>query len=199
MAELGKLYPDVRCSLDYSNPFELLVAVILSAQCTDKRVNLTTPALFKKFPTPKAMAGASLEELEKLIRPTGFYKNKSKNIKAMVSKLISEHEGKVPATMEQLTALPGVGRKTANVILGEIYKIPAMVVDTHVTRLSNRLDLARGEDAVLLEFTLEKIINKNYWTVFSHWLISHGRAVCKARQPQCHQCTLSGWCSKRGV
>lgn len=199
VAELDKLYPNVKCFLTHENPLQLLVAVILSAQCTDARVNLTTPALFKKYKTAKDFANSDIRELEQLIRSTGFYKNKSRNIKKMAEDLVAKHDGKVPGELEKLVDLAGVGRKTANVILGEIFKVPSMVVDTHVTRLSNRLDLARGQDAVKLEFALQEIIEKKYWTNFSHWLISHGRAVCMARNPQCMKCSLVRYCPQIGV
>lgn len=196
---LDSIYPDVRCFLHHENPLQLLVAVILSAQCTDARVNMTTPALFKRYKTAKDFAQADQSELEGLIRSTGFYKSKAKSIKNMAQSLVDQHGGEVPGTMEELVKLRGVGRKTANVVLGEVFGVPSMVVDTHVTRLANRLDLARGTDAVKLEFTLQKVIEEKSWTKFSHWIISHGRAICIARKPKCSQCQLLKLCPQRGV
>lgn len=196
---LDETYPDVRCFLHHETPLQLLIAVMLSAQCTDARVNMTTPALFKRFNSAKDFANADITELEGLVRSTGFYKNKAKNIKAIAGKLLERHGGEVPGTMEELSSLPGVGRKTANVVLGEIFKIPSMVVDTHVTRLSNRLGLATGTDAVKLEYALQEVIAKSAWTNFSHWLISHGRAMCIARKPKCTMCVLLKLCPRRGV
>jgi len=197
--ELQKLYPNVKCFLDYENPLQLLIAVMLSAQCTDVRVNMTTPALFKRFKSVKDFAAADILELEQLVRSTGFYKNKARNIKNMALKLIDLHGGKVPSTMDELSSLPGVGRKTANVVLAEIFDVPSMVVDTHVTSLSNRLGLAVGVDAVKLEYALMEIVEKKHWSKFSHWLISHGRAVCMARNPQCEKCTLLPLCPQKGL
>jgi endonuclease-3 len=197
--ELQKLYPNVKCFLDYENPLQLLIAVMLSAQCTDVRVNMTTPALFKRFKSVKDFAAADILELEQLVRSTGFYKNKARNIKNMALKLIDLHGGKVPSTMDELSSLPGVGRKTANVVLAEIFDVPSMVVDTHVTRLSNRLGLVVGVDAVKLEYALMEIVEKKHWSKFSHWLISHGRAVCMARNPQCEKCTLLPLCPQKGL
>lgn len=191
---LKKYYPDAHCALDHRNAFELLVATILSAQCTDQRVNLVTPALFKRFPTPKSYINADVEEIEALVRSTGFYKNKAKNIKACAEQLVKLHKGKVPNTMEELHALPGVGRKTANVVLGNIFGIPGMVVDTHVTRLSNRLGFVKGTDAVKLEMVLQKLIPEKDWTMYSHYLITHGRSICKARKPDCKNCFLNLHC-----
>lgn len=199
VAALDKLYPNVKCFLNYENPLQLLIAVMLSAQCTDIRVNMTTPALFKRFKTPKDFADCDISELEQLIRSTGFYKNKAKNIKKMCQQLIAEHQGKVPHNIEALTSLAGVGRKTANVILGEIWDVPSMVVDTHVTRLSNRMGLAKGEDAVKLEYALMEVVDKKNWTRFSHWLISHGRTICPARSPKCSECSLNKYCPQIGV
>ncbi len=196
---LEKYYKNAVCALDYQTPFQLLVATILSAQCTDERVNKVTPALFKKYPDPFKMAKARVSDLEKLVHSTGFYKNKAKNLKACAKDLVDLHGGELPQNMEDLHALPGVGRKTANVVLGNAFGIPGMVVDTHVTRLSNRLGLAKGKNAVILERDLEKVVPKKNWTNFSHWLISHGRAVCKARSPQCHICFLEDLCPKHGV
>ncbi len=188
-------YPDAVCALNFTSPFELIVATILSAQCTDERVNLVTPALFKRFPNPHKMALAPLGELEELILSTGFYKNKSKSLKGMSEALVSKHGGAVPKNMEDLVELPGVGRKTANVVLGNAFHIASgVVVDTHVTRLTNRLSLAHGENAVALEKTLNEIVPQKYWIDFSHWLISHGRKICKARSPSCESCFLLEFC-----
>ncbi len=191
---LAKRYPDAHCALDHENAFQLLVATILSAQCTDERVNKVTPALFKRFPNPKSYLKADLAEIEDLVRTTGFFKNKAKNIKACAEQLVEKHKGEVPQTMEELHALPGVGRKTANVVLGNVFGIPGMVVDTHVTRLSNRLGFVRGTDAVKLELELQKLIAQKDWTMYSHYLITHGRAVCTARSPDCKNCFLNLHC-----
>jgi endonuclease-3 len=189
-------YSDSKCSLDFETPFQLLVATALSAQCTDARVNKVTPELFRRYPDAKSMAVAPLETIEELVRTTGFYKNKAKNLISAAQKLVEKYDGVVPRSVEELSALPGVGRKTANVILGNAFGIPSMVVDTHVTRLSNRLGLAQGHDAVKLEHELEKVINKKHWIQFSHLLIYHGRAICDARKPQCQTCFLADVCPK---
>jgi endonuclease-3 len=191
---LSKTYPDAHCALDHQNAFQLLVATILSAQCTDERVNKVTPDLFKKFPTPRDFVKAKVEDIEEAIRSTGFYKNKAKNIKACAEQLVTNHKGQVPNTMDELHALPGVGRKTANVVLGNIFDVPSMVVDTHVTRLSNRLGFVKGTDAVKIELELQKIIEEKDWTMFSHYLITHGRTICKARKPECKICFLNKHC-----
>ncbi len=200
IALLKRYYPDAHCALDFTNPFELLVATILSAQCTDERVNIVTPALFKKYPNPKAMAKAPVETIEQLIHSTGFYKNKAKNLKGCAQALVENHDGQVPADLDALVALAGVGRKTANVVLGNAYDIPSgIVVDTHVTRLSNRLGWVKGENAVVIERSLVKLVPKEDWIMLSHYLISHGRAVCKARKPDCAHCFLEETCPKKGV
>lgn len=191
---LAKHYPEAHCALDHENAFQLLIATILSAQCTDERVNKVTPALFKRFPTPKSYLNADLQDIEELVHTTGFYKNKAKNIKACAEQLVARHKGEVPQTMEELHALPGVGRKTANVVLGNIFGIPGMVVDTHVTRVSNRLGFVRGNDAVKLELELQKLIPEKDWTMYSHYIITHGRALCTARSPQCKVCFLNKVC-----
>lgn len=194
---LKRYYPDAHCALDHKNPFELLVATILSAQCTDERVNKVTPALFKKFPTPQKMAKASLAELEDLIRSAGFFKTKAKNIKSCSQTLVELHGGEIPRSMEELTHLAGVGRKTANVVLGNAFDIPSgIVVDTHVTRLSNRLGWVKTENAVQIERELMKLVPEKDWILLSHLLISHGRAICKARKPQCDKCFLESDCPK---
>ncbi len=196
---LHKIYPDAKCSLDHKTPFQLLVATILSAQCTDARVNMTTPGLFSKFQTPEDFANADLSQLESLIKSTGFYKNKAKNIKAAAKELVSKYGGKVPQTMDELFGLAGVGRKTANVVLGNAFGVPSMVVDTHVTRLSNRLGWVKTEDAVKIESALMDLIPRTEWTDLSHLLIYHGRAICLARSPRCDDCQIFRFCPKRGV
>jgi endonuclease-3 len=188
-------YPDAHCALDFKNPYELLVATILSAQCTDERVNQVTPSLFKKYPNPSKLAIAIIEELEKLIYSTGFYKNKAKNLKACAKKLTEHHGGEIPKNMMELVALPGVGRKTANVVLGNAFGISSgVVVDTHVTRLSNRLGWVNSENAVQIEQKLNKLIPQEFWIMTSHWLIAHGRGPCKARNAQCSGCLLKEIC-----
>ena len=192
---LAKTYPGVVCALNHRNAWELTVATILSAQCTDVRVNLVTPALFKAFPTPKAMATASLLEIEELIRTTGFFRNKAKSIQGAAKILVQQFGGKVPQTMEEILRLPGVARKTANVVLGSWYGIAVgVVVDTHVMRLSRRLELTRETKPEKIEKDLMKIIPQNRWINFSHELIHHGRQVCIARKPRCVDCTLEKLC-----
>ena len=191
---LDTTYPVVETQLKYKTPFQLLVATILSAQCTDKQVNAVTGALFRRFPTPRAMAGASLPELEKLIHSTGFYKNKAKNIQACARDLQNRFKGKVPDSLEQLVTLPGVGRKTANVVLGAAFDIPGMVVDTHVGRLSQRLGFTDQKDPVKIEFDLMTLIPKKRWNDLSLQLIYHGRAICMARRPNCPDCPLLSLC-----
>jgi endonuclease-3 len=193
--ELKRLYPDVRCFLHYKTPFQLLCAVILSAQCTDARVNIVAPELFKVFPTPEKLARAKLKDVEKIIKSTGFYHNKAKNLVGCAQTLLGEFGGKIPKTIEEFIKIPGVGRKTANVVLGEVYGISeGITVDTHVTRLSNRLGLTKHQDAKKIEQDLIKIIPKNEWLTISHRLIQHGRKVCDARKPLCGICTLAKWC-----
>jgi endonuclease-3 len=192
-----RYYPDAHCALDHKNAFELLVATILSAQCTDVRVNLVTPALFAEFPGPSAMAGAPIARLELLIRSAGFYKNKAKNIKACAQALVKDYDGKVPKDLSELVKLAGVGRKTANVVLGNAFGIiSGIVVDTHVTRLSNRLGWVQSQNAEIIERDLQKIIPHEDWIMISHWLITHGREVCKARTPLCNTCFLAEICPK---
>lgn len=200
IALFKRYYPDAHCALNHRNPFELLVATVLSAQCTDERVNMVTPALFEKFPTPQAMAKAKLSELEALIRSTGFYKNKAKNLKSCAQDLVTKHKGKIPQDLEALVELAGVGRKTANVVLGNAFDIASgIVVDTHVTRLSNRLGWVKTDNAVLIEKQLCKEVPEEDWIMLSHYLISHGRAICKARKPDCAHCFLEETCPKKGV
>ena len=196
---LEREYPEAHCSLTFKNPFELLVATILSAQCTDDRVNLTTPALFKRFPTPEAMAKAKTPELEKLIRSTGFYKNKAKSLQNASKDIVAIHGGKVPGTLEELVKLHGVGRKTANVVLGNIFDVPGMVVDTHVGRLSRRMGFTEEMDPVKVEHVLMTLVLRERWTEFGHLMISHGRAICQARSPKCDECPVKSYCPKIGV
>ncbi len=191
---LDRLYPDARCSLNFSNPLELLVATILSAQCTDERVNEVTRGLFRKYRSAEDFAKASQEELEEDIRPTGFYKNKARSLRKCCKELVEKFDGKVPADLDELVKLPGIGRKTANVVLGAAFGIPGIVVDTHVKRIAGRLGLTREKDPVKIEFDLMKIIPKDRWTKFSHQMIYHGRAICKSRKPLCNQCALREYC-----
>jgi len=193
---LRKTYPGVVCALNHRSAWELTVATILSAQCTDVRVNLVTPALFKAFPTPKAMAAASLPELEELIRTTGFFRNKAKSIQGAARVVVEEFGGKVPQTMEEILRLPGVARKTGNVVLGSWFKIGVgVVVDTHVMRISRRLELTRETAAEKVERDLMKILPQDRWIDFSHEVIHHGRQVCVARKPRCVDCTLERLCN----
>ena len=188
-------YPDAQCSLDHRNPYELLVATILSAQCTDARVNLVTPSLFARFPDAAALAQAEREDLEERIKSTGFFRNKTKSLVGMARAVVDKHRGVVPNSMEELTALPGVGRKTANVILGNAFGLnEGVVVDTHVTRVSFRLGLTRETDPVKIEQDLVKVVPRAKWTLFSHLLIFHGRAICVARRPLCEDCPLWDIC-----
>jgi len=196
---LRKTYPGVHCALDYKNPLELLVATILSAQCTDERVNKVTPALFKKYKTARAYAEAKLEDIQTLIRSTGFYQNKAKNIQGAAGAIVKEFGGEVPRTMEALVNLPGVGRKTANVVLGNAFNIPGMPVDTHMIRVNNRLGLTRQRDPVKIETELTALVPKEDWTIYSHLIIWHGRARCQARKPDCAGCEIGELCPKIGV
>ena len=196
---LKKTYPDTECALHHDNPFQLAVATILSAQCTDKRVNMVTPELFKKYPTPKHFAKAPIEAIEKLIHSTGFYRNKAKSIKGLSQKLLAEHEGAIPKTLAELVKLPGIGRKTANVILGVAFNTPGIVVDTHVTRLTNRFGLTKQKNAVKIEFEMMDLIPKKDWTDFGLLLIAHGRAICDARKPKCEVCPVNHLCPKVGL
>lgn len=192
---LHRLHPDARCELEFSNPLELLIATILSAQCTDSRVNQVTRVLFKKCRSVSAYLKLPQEELEEIIRSTGFFRNKAKNILGAVSAIKERHGGKVPQTMEELSALPGVGRKTANVVLSNAFNLPGLPVDTHVTRLSNRIGLTKQKDAVKIETELCKLLPPERWGLFSHLLIFHGRRVCLARKPNCARCPLTKTCS----
>ena len=200
LRRLKREYPDAKCSLNYRNPFELLVATILSAQCTDERVNQVTPELFRRFPTAEDMAGARTEELEELIKSTGFFRNKTKSLLGMSNAVVDRHNGAVPDAMDALVDLPGVGRKTANVLLGNAFhKDEGIVVDTHVTRLSGRLGLSAQTDAVKIEQDLMQIIPRNDWTIISHLFIDHGRAICKAPTPKCEDCVLNDICPSSRV
>jgi len=194
--KLKKEFPHAKCALNYKNPLELLVATILSAQCTDERVNKVTLNLFKKYRSAEDYAESTQAELEKDIHSTGFFRNKAKNIRACCKDIIEKHKGKVPRTLEELVELPGIGRKTANVILGNVFDIPGIVVDTHVRRLSNRMGLTTLQDPVKIEFDLQKIIPQKEWTNFSHLLIWHGRKTCIARKPKCDVCCISDICPK---
>ena len=197
---LSAEYPEAKCALDHRNPYELIVATILSAQCTDKRVNMVTPALFEKYPDAEALSAAEPETLEGMIKSTGFFRNKTKSLLGMSSAVVEKHRGDVPGTMEELVKLPGVGRKTANVVLGNAFGIDeGVVVDTHVSRLSNRLALSRESDPVKIEQDLMRLFPKDRWTMLSHLLISHGREVCDARRPECERCVVNQLCPSSRV
>ena len=198
LAKLDAAYPAANCELRNSNAFQLVIATILSAQCTDARVNQVTPGLFEKYPTPEAFAHANPAELEQEIRPTGFFRNKTKSVIGASKAIVNSFGGQVPRTMEEMLTLPGVARKTANVVLGTAYGIASgVVVDTHVQRLSRRLDLTRHEDPKRIEVDLMKIIPKDKWIQFSHQLIWHGRRVCVARKPRCVECNLEPLCKSK--
>ncbi|MFB9658168.1 endonuclease III [Glycomyces mayteni] len=195
---LAAAHPDAHCELDYSNPLELAVATILSAQCTDVRVNLTTPALFARYRDAADYADANPEDVEELIRPTGFYRNKTRSIIGLGKALVEHHGGTLPEGMDDLVKLPGIGRKTANVIRGNAFGVPGITVDTHMIRITNRLKLVDGKDPVKLEFQLQKLVEPREWTMFSHRIIFHGRRVCIARKPACGACTLAAQCPSFG-
>jgi len=197
--QLTKNYPNVRCELDYNSAFQLLVATVLSAQCTDKRVNQTTPALFKKYPNPKKMAKADLKDIQKLVKSTGFFRAKAKNIKSLSNKIMEEFDGDVPSSLEDLIALPGVGRKTANVVLGHAFGIPGITVDTHFGRLSRRFGWSKQNDPVKVEFEVGELIPEKEWTNLSQRMIWHGRRVCHARKPACGACPLAKLCPSYGI
>ena len=200
ITKLKRVYPDAHCELHHSNPLQLLIATILSAQCTDERVNKVTPALFARCQTAREFAEIPLAELEGLVRTTGFFRAKAKSIRGCAAALVQDHRGEVPRTMEHLHKLPGVGRKTANVVLGNAFNLAeGIVVDTHVGRLSRRMGLTRQTDPVKVEKALVKIVPKEDWTLFSHLLIWHGRRRCSARKPDCAQCEISGLCPKKGI
>lgn len=195
ITRLAKAYPDAHCALNHSNAFELLIATILSAQCTDERVNIVTATLFRKYRGPQDYLNVSQEELERDIHSTGFFRNKSKNIQAACKRIIEEYGGEVPQTMDELLTLGGVARKTANVVLGNAFGIASgVVVDTHVSRLSQRLGLTKATDAKKIEAELIDLVPKNYWIMFPHWLIFHGRQICQARKPKCTECVLADIC-----
>ena len=195
LGRLRREYPDARCALDHGSALELLAATILSAQCTDKRVNMVTPALFERYPSAADYADAPLAELEEMVRSTGFFRNKARSLKGLGQALVDEHEGRVPRTLAELVKLPGVGRKTANVVLGNAFGIDeGIVVDTHVGRLSRRLGLTEQKDAVKVERELMELVDRNSWTLWAHLLIYHGRQVCHSRKPNCAECMLAGLC-----
>lgn len=196
---LAKEYPDAHCALHHDNPLQLLIATILSAQCTDVRVNLVTPALFARYKTAQDFAEADAAELERMIQSTGFFRAKTRSIQACCKELVEKHSGEVPRTMEELNPLPGVGRKTANVILGTAFGVPGITVDTHVRRLSQRMALTEQDDPTKIERDLMELIPAKDWTMFSHRMIFHGRQVCAARKPLCEQCNLKKICPKVGV
>ena len=196
---LSKRYPSVRCELDFKNPLQLLVATVLSAQCTDKRVNAVTPALFKRYKTAEDFAGANMRELQALIKSTGFYRAKAKNIKGLAIKIVTEHNGKVPDTLEELVKLPGVGRKTANVVLGHAFDTPGITVDTHFGRLSRRFGWTKENDPVKVEFEVMELIPQKEWTNLSQRMIWHGRRICHSRKPACGACPLAKLCPSFGI
>ena len=199
VAALKQEYPDSKCSLLYESSFQLLMATILSAQCTDERVNKVAGSFFSKYPGPAEVAGIPLETIKKEIYSTGFYNNKAKSIKGMATAVMEQYGGELPQTLDEMITLPGVGRKTANVVLGNIQGIPSIVVDTHVTRITNLLKFVKTRNAVKIEKELATLINKNDWTLFAHLFIDHGRAVCVANRPKCNRCKIAELCpSKKG-
>ena len=195
---LTKTYPDVKCELDFKNPLQLLVATVLSAQCTDKRVNAVTPALFKRYKNVQAFAGADMRELQNLIKSTGFFRAKAKSIKGLATKIVTEYDGVVPDTLEELVTLPGVGRKTANVVLGHAFDTPGLTVDTHFGRLVRRFGWTKETDPVKVEFAVMDLIPRKEWTNLSQRLIWHGRRVCHSRKPACAACPLAKLCPSYG-
>ncbi len=196
---LTKTYPEVRCELDFKNPLQLIVATVLSAQCTDKRVNLVTPELFKKYRNAKAFAGADIKDLEKLVFQTGFYRAKARHIKGLATKLVTEFDGQVPRTLDELITLPGVGRKTANVVLGHAFDIPGITVDTHFGRLSRRFGWTISQDPVKVEHEVGKLIPQKEWTNLSQRMIWHGRRICHSRKPACGACPIAKICPSVGI
>ena len=196
---LSKTYPEIRCELDFKNPLELIVATVLSAQCTDKRVNTITPALFKKYKTAKAYAGADIHKLEELVFQTGFYRAKARHIKGIGIKLVEEFNGEVPSTLEELITLPGVGRKTANVVLGHAFDIPGITVDTHFGRLSRRFGWTKEMDPVKVERIVGELIPQKEWTNLSQRMIWHGRRICHSRKPACGACPVAKICPSVGI
>lgn len=198
LRRLHKEYPDSQCSLHFKKPLQLVLATILSAQCTDERVNMVTPGLFKKYPTARRLADAEIPEVEEIIRSTGFYRNKAKSLNGAAKAILDRHAGQVPDTLEALVKLPGVGRKTANVVLGEIWNRPAgVVVDTHVSRIALKLGFTDTKDAVKAEVQLNEVLPRTDWRDFTHLVIDHGRKTCRARTPRCDACTLYRWCETR--
>ena len=197
--QLTKNYPNVRCELDYNSAFQLLVATVLSAQCTDKRVNQTTPALFKKYPNPQKMAKADLRDIQKLVKSTGFFRAKAKNIKGLSNNIVERFDGNVPSNLEDLITLPGVGRKTANVVLGHAFGIPGITVDTHFGRLSRRFGWSKQNNPVKVEFEVGELIPQKEWTNLSQRMIWHGRRVCHSRKPACGACALAKLCPSYGI
>ncbi|MBO4364468.1 MAG: endonuclease III [Clostridia bacterium] len=195
VCELERLYPEAECTLSYDTPLKLLIATRLSAQCTDARVNMVTPALFERYPDCEAFANADVEELESYIKSTGFYHAKARNIIDCCREIIERHGGEVPDTMEELTALSGVGRKTANLVLGDVFGQPSYVVDTHCSRISKRLGFTESDDPAKIEQDLRELIPPEASAKFCHRLVDHGRAVCRARNPLCEECTLKEWCA----
>lgn len=194
LRRLHKEYPASKCSLLFDKPLQLVLATILSAQCTDERVNMVTPHLFARYPTAQDLADAELAEVEDIVRSTGFFRNKARNLVGCAQHLVMHHDGEVPSTLEELVALPGVGRKTANVVLGNAFGIPGLVVDTHVTRISNLLELTDNKDAVKIEHDLMAVTPRKEWSNVAHLFIDHGRKVCIARRPQCDVCVLNYLC-----
>jgi len=196
---LSKLYPNVRCELNFNSPLQLLIATVLSAQCTDKRVNAVTPALFKRYKSVEDFAGANLRELQGLVKSTGFYRAKAKNIKGLSAKILKDYEGEVPRELEELVKLPGVGRKTANVVLGHAFNTPGITVDTHFGRLSRRFGWTKETDPVKVEFEVMELIPEKEWTNLSQRMIWHGRRVCHSRRPACAACPLASLCPSFGI
>ena len=196
---LAETYPDAHCELDFKSPFELLIATVLSAQTTDKRVNMTTPALFAKYPGPEELAAANPEDVEEILKPTGFFRAKTKSVMGLAAALRDQFNGQVPKTIEELDTLPGVGRKTANVVLGNAFGIPGITVDTHFGRLARRFGWTDSDDPVKVEQEVGELIPKSEWTILSHRLIWHGRRVCHARKPACGACPVADWCPSFGL
>ena len=197
-AKLSQMYPDAKCELDYDNPLQLLVATVLSAQCTDKRVTMVTPVLFKKYPTVTDLAAAPIEDIEAIVKSTGFYHNKSLSIKGLAAAIIERYNGEVPETLEELVTLPGAGRKTANVVLGNAFGVPGVTVDTHVGRTARRLGWTKNTNPVKVEFDIMAIFPAEYWTMLNHKLIFLGRRVCHSRKPACGACELAAMCPSFG-
>ena len=195
---LGDIFPEARCELDFENPLQLLVATVLSAQCTDKRVNMVTPSLFRQFPTVEALASSKREDLEDAIKSTGFYRNKATSIHGLAAAIIERHNGEVPNTMNDLVKLPGVGRKTANVVLGNAFNVPGITVDTHIGRIARRMGWTKNSDPVKVEFDLMALFDKKDWTMLNHRLIFLGRRICHSRRPACGACPLAKLCPSFG-